>query len=80
MVFGVLGPSTRAAYLHLARAWGVRVTCLRALRHAGKAKKRPLIIAHFFRQPRAAERALMVGGTARPEPPETRERPARAAP
>ena len=35
MVFLDLGPSARAAYLHVARASGVREACLRAIRHAG---------------------------------------------
>ena len=83
MVFWVLGPSTRAAYLRVARASGVLLACLRALRQAGTRKT----IAHahiFFRQLRAAEARArtirLAGGRAPPEPPETRKWPARAAP
>ena len=79
MVFWVLGPSTRAAYLRVARASGVLQACLRALRQAGMRAKRSLMRT-FCLQLRAAERARLAGGRAPPEPPETRRWAARAAP
>ena len=79
MVFWVLGPSTRAAYLRVARASGVLQACLRALRQAGMRAKRSLMRTFFFgsceRQSaqdwRAAERrqSRLRRASGLPEPP-----------
>ena len=60
MVFWVLGPSTRAAYLRVARASGVLLACLRALRQAGMRAKRSLMRTFFSAA--ASGRARTIGG------------------
>ena len=48
MVFWVLGPSIRAAYLRVARDSGVLLACVRARRQAGMSTNEHSCVAFFF--------------------------------
>ena len=74
-----LGPSTRVAYLRVARGSGILAACLRAPRHAGMSAHDNSHAHTFFRSNDAHSMRGWPAAQRPAKPPETRARAAQAA-
>ena len=74
MMFWVLGPSARAAYLRVARSWGLPLAHMRALRHT-EMPHNDRSHAHICSGAREAQHARLAGPAQPAKPPESARGP-----